>query len=295
METLLLNNEYLSQFKNYMSTYRLAHDETFLSLEDIENFRIDQNNHTMISIKRGEIIGCLSLMLSPYYLKANKARVRIFHCIEPIQYHYETLLKSIGDLSNEIEKLELFIPDYLGPVIQIYKSLGFTYYRNAYVMEEKNKSQVYAKFPKGFELKPFRFNQDEEAYAEVRNRAFRHLKGSEVPLTPDQVKDQYQDKSVLKDGMRILWHHQVHVGVIRMLLDEEGRLISFVAPIAIIPEYQGRGLGLELLNAGIEIGQNAGLYDCLLSLNSENEQALKLYKKLDFEVLITVSCYHLKI
>ena len=60
---------------------------------------------------------------------------------------------------------------------------------------------------------------------------------------------------------------------------EGGKDYSFVAPLAILPEHQGKGLGSSLLRAGIQIGYDNGYKDCMLTVNGENENALKLYYK----------------
>ena len=69
---------------------------------------------------------------------------------------------------------------------------------------------------------------------------------------------------------------------------EESEAYAFVAPIALLPEYQGKGLGLELLKCGIETGYANGLDNAMLVVNSENDKALGLYNKAGFELDMAV-------
>ncbi len=104
------------------------------------------------------------------------------------------------------------------------------------------------------------------------------------------------DDYLLKDGVQILWQGNEAVGLLRMELEDgpDGRF-SFVAPIALLPGHQGKGLGTELLKAGIAICQNNDLNDCMLSVNAENEQALGLYTKVGFTIDEAVSCFQMKL
>jgi ribosomal protein S18 acetylase RimI-like enzyme len=161
-------------------------------------------------------------------------------------------------------------------------------------MIRKNKSKLSETFTDDYYLKAFT-EKDAQTYADIRNAAFMNLKGSEVAIEADRVMELYKDTYVLNKGMCLLYHRDEAIGVIRMLKeeDETGRY-SFVAPIAIKPAYQGKGLGVKLLEAGIVIGQENGYKDCMLVVNAENEHALKLYKKVDFEIDMAVACYHKK-
>ena len=160
-------------------------------------------------------------------------------------------------------------------------------------MSRGGKGVVSPEFPEGYSLKRFIAGEDEHAWAEIRNRAFSTLKGSEVPQTVENVLKLATDPKLLNGGMVLLLHGEIPVGVIRMDREENDEgLFSFVAPIALIPEYQGKGLGSELLKAGIAIGVENGLPDCMLSVNGENQNALKLYRKNGFDLDMSVSCFH---
>lgn len=292
MEILKLTNKYLKDFKEYCSKYSDVHDESYLYTEDIDEFEIGEKNPTVLLIENNNIIGVLSLMMTDYFLKAKKYRVRIFHCESTVEEHYKALLDNIFPLSHEVENIEMFIPRSLTKVQNILKKLDFNYFRTAFLMERVNKPLLKETFPTGYDLKPFRSGKDEAVYKDIRNIAFKNLEGSQTPITEEDVVRLTTDTYLLKDGAQILWHNEKPIGIIRVLYDTyNNKDYGFVAPIAIIPEYQGRGLGLELLKAAIRVGQDSNYNDSLLSVNGENENAIKLYLKAGYEIDREMSCF----
>ncbi len=297
-----LQEKYLEGFKNYCRTYGAVHDDSFLYEEDIIELAVSDDNPTFLLLEEDRIIGVLSLLLDEYYLRDSKSRLLIYHCIQTDPKHYKALMEfvlmdSAVAKQKDVRKLEMFIPDELTDTIDILDVIGFKYYRTSFIMIRKNEEKVRANWSEEYQLKPFFKGQDEDVYANVRNIAFENLAGSAVPMTKDMVIKQAEDNYLLEDGMQVLWYQKHNpVGVIRVIseTDETGNY-SFIAPIAIVPEHQRKGLGRELLKAGIEIGQKNGYDDCMLVVNAENEQALSLYKKTAFKVDLAVSCYHLSI
>lgn len=291
-----LSEERLEEFKAYCYKYRYIHDESFLYDEDIEKFEVNEENPTYLLIENNTIAGVLSLMFSDYYLAGKKSRVRIYHCEHTDMESYKSLLEAALPLKVEIDRIEMFIPEKLNQVQQVLHTIGFDKQRTSYVMVRKDKPLVNANFPEGYHLRPIRKNKDESAYAMVRNEAFKNISGSQTPVTSEMVSKQNEESSLLSDGMQILWFDEKAVGVLRMLKESEDTGdYSFVAPIALLPEYQGKGLGCELLKAGIELGQKNGLVNCMLVVNAENEQALSLYVKNGFEVDMAVNCLTLEV
>lgn len=293
-----LQEKYLEGFKDYCKTYGAVHDDSFLYEEDIIKLSVSDDNPTFLLLEEERVIGVLSLLLDEYYLRDSKSRLLIYHCVQTEPKHYKALMEfvlmdSAVAKRNDVRKLEMFIPDELTDTTDILNTIGFEYYRTSFVMIRKNEEKVRTDWSEGYQLKPFIKGEDEEVYANVRNIAFKNLAGSAVPMTKDMVIKQSEDNYLLEDGMQVLWYQEHKpVGVVRVMseIDETGNY-SFIAPIAIVPEYQGKGLGRELLKAGIEIGQKNGYDDCMLVVNAENEQALSLYKKTAFKVDLAVSCY----
>src|SRR4029077_18311133 len=54
--------------------------------------------------------------------------------------------------------------------------------------------------------------------------------------------------------------------------------------ISVDPDFQGRGLGTELVLVGLEHLSDQGIETGMLYVDASNEAAVSLYKKLGFEV-----------
>jgi mycothiol synthase len=291
-----LSKENFSDFKQYCITHRTEHDESFLYDEDLEGFEIGNDNPTYLLYGDKELKGVCSFIQDAYHLKGNKARVRIFHCKSNQQKDYERLLEKMLPLDSKVERIIMYIPIQNTVSRQIAEKMGFFIERYSYIMERINQKPNEFFFKDGYELTDYVSNKDEDDYLYVRNAAFASLKGSEVPQTKEQVIEYMKPGQILTNGAKILRYNGNPVGIIRMEHElDQGKDYSFVAPLAILPEHQGKGLGTRLLRAGIQIGCDNGYNDCMLAVNAENENALKLYLKEGFEKTFEVACYNLKV
>jgi mycothiol synthase len=100
------------------------------------------------------------------------------------------------------------------------------------------------------------------------------------------------DDDYLEGGMMLLFHQGKPVGVIRGADDEyENAPIMNIGPVAVIPEYQGRGLGRILLRASLKFAKEKGYNRTILSVNGENERAQALYIQEGFKQVEAVVCY----
>ncbi len=244
---------------------------------------LKENNH---------IVGILSLMLDDYYKRSDKSRIRIFHTLSATCESYTMLFNRAIQDRLMVSKIEVFLSDSNIEFANHLRDLGFEYSWTSYVMIRDRKDLGSHNFPKGFSLKPFRPTIDEVNYLNVRNEAFKSLRGSDTPITKEMVIEQYNDIDLLENGMLILWENDIPVGIVRVVKEiEDAMKYSFISPIAIIPEYQGMGLGKNLLYAGINVGIENGLNNSMLVVSANNSNALKLYKAVGYEQNMSVSCY----
>lgn len=293
--------EFLSQdnyevFKQFCMTYRTVHDESFLYDEDFDDFVIGEDNPTSLLYRDERLVGVCSLIQDDFRLKANSARVRQFYCESETLEDYKSLFGKVLPLNSQVKKIIMFVPTHKKSSRKILEAMGFVIERYAYVMERCDEASLDYQFPEGYELTDYRYGIDDEAYLTVRNTAFASLKGSEIPHTKEQITKYMQPGQILKGGAKILRYAGEPVGIIRVEHEnEEGKDYSFIAPIAMMPEHQGKGLGAMLLRVGIQVGVDNGYPDCMLSVNLENENALKLYTKEGFKTTLEVVCYHLNV
>jgi len=286
-----LSQEYLGDFKKYCFLHRKDHDETYLSDEDIEEFKIGSENPTTLSIKEGIITGVCSFVIDEYQLKSNKSRARIFHCESNKQDEYEALYNALPEFPSSVHSIFLFIPSDKKLAFEAFLSLNFSVERYSAVLVRTNKEPLSYSFPENYSLDLYKRGIDDNDYLSVRNSAFKHIKGSEAEMTKDMLIKQMNESNILNNGTFILRYKEKAVGLISMSIEnEEGKDYSFVSPIALVKEHQGKGLGKNLLRAGIKAGAENGYNDCMLSVNSENENAVKLYLNEGFEKIVDMVC-----
>ena len=73
-------------------------------------------------------------------------------------------------------------------------------------------------------------------------------------------------------------------------------LTGNIGELAVIPEYQHRGIGSVLLSQSLELLQKMELKKITIGVDGENEKAMKLYKKFGFQVQenLTQKFYRMK-
>ena len=134
------------------------------------------------------------------------------------------------------------------------------------------------------DVRPFVLGQDEDAWLAVNNRAF--------AAHPEQGA---WEMDVLEAKMREPWFDADGF----LLHERDGRLAGFcwtkihadhdpplgeIFVIAVDPDFAGRGLGRELVLAGLDWLARRGLTVGMLYVDSSNTPAVRLYEKLGFEI-----------
>lgn len=294
-----MNVEYLSEarysdFIAFCMKSRNEVDDSFLYEEDLKNFQPDQDNPTYIILNdQSNIIAGVSLIKDSYYKRGKKGRFRIFHSIEPNPNIYKLMFQSIKSHTTEINDVFLFIQEDRFIIRDIFHSMQFQIERYAYFLTREAIEVVQPNLPNDYSFKTFEFNKDEDNYLYVRNTGFATLKGSETPMTVEDVKNMETNDDYLEGGIFLLYHQEKPIGVVRSTRDfHNNEAVQNIGPLALIPEYQGKGLGRQLLRKALEFGRSTGLPKAVLSVNADNEQAVHLYTKEGFKKEEAVVCYN---
>lgn len=294
MKVEALKKERVEDFKNYCRKHRLEVDDTFLhEEEDFKDFEANEENPTyVITDQQEKIIAAASLIIDDYYRRGKKGRFRIFHSEMEDVNCYNMLLQAILKHTEGLDNIFLFIPIMNKKLIGFIEGLNFNVERYSYLFLKEISEVPEPNFPEDYEVRSFRLGSDEEIWCEIRNTSFAKLKGSETPHTPETVAKMMSDVDHIEGGAMILYHKERPVGVVRGTMDDyEGAPVMVIGPLAIIPEYQGKGLGRSLLRASLKFAKEKAYKRTLLSVNAENERAKALYIQEGFRQVEAVVCY----
>ena len=267
-------------------------DDSYLIDEELAGFGLSPENPTyIVAGSAGEVTAAASLILNDYSRRGRKARFRIFHAESAGPDVYEALLQAILPHTAGMDKLNIFVPAVNAAAMAALEAAGFSVERYTYVLVRESLELPDFSLPPGYEIIPFRPGQDEAVWCEVRNAGFAKLQGNETPATPAMVKQMISGPDYIDGGLLILYHNGTAVGIVRGSADEyEGAPAMSVGPLAMLPEYQGRGLGRILLRAALRFAGEQSYSRSILCVNAENERAQVLYTGEGFKQVEAVAC-----
>lgn len=291
-----LREERIADFASYCRRHRKEVDESFLFDDELERFRPNKENPTYILTNiSGEVVGTASLILDEYRRSGRAGRFRMLHSETRALAAYRALMEAMLRHCDGLDSVYVFVPAANKTQAEMVQALGFSAERHSFVLVRGDLDVPEPCFPEGYCVRRF-VPGDEEIWCQVRNEAFRNLKGSEAPVTPRMIAEMAADGASLDGGMLILFHNEKPVGVVRGGPDEyEGSPAMEIGPLAIIPEYQGRGLGRSLLRTALRLARDRSFSQTILSVNAENERALSLYEQEGFRLVKAVVCYEYKL
>lgn len=274
-----LTSDRINDFIYYCKKHKNELDDSFLYDEDLKNFKPDNENPTYICINdKEEITGTASLIIDEYNRRGKKGRFRLFHSEYEDIDCYKKLLDFILTRTDGIDKIFIFIPVINIKLINIFKELRFTIERYSFLLIREEAVVPKCSLPAEYSIRALRPGTDENVWCEIRNISFKKLKGSETPITEEMVQKMINGDDYIEGGCMVLYHGEKPVGVVRGSRDEyEGSPIMNIGPLAIMPEYQQKGLGRSLLRAALQFAKDNSYDKTVLCVNADNERAKKLY------------------
>ncbi|MBP3040852.1 GNAT family N-acetyltransferase [Bacillaceae bacterium Marseille-Q3522] len=281
-----------ADFIAFCLKHRSKVDVSFLYDEDLENFAPDEENPTFIVKKGGKIIAAASLIMDDYHRRGRCGRFRIFYSEDKNLNIYSMLLSEAIKHIKEIDKVFLFVPVTNSELSDNIKRLDFAVDRYVYLLVKEITGPQVMDLPEGCTIREFQSGKDEDDWCFIRNTAFANLRGNSTPITPEMVRKQVSNPDYLEGGLLFLMHHHHPVGIIRGANDKyEGEPAINIGPLAILPEYQGKGLGRQLLRAMLDFAQKKKYKKVILCVNADNERAKELYLREGFVQMEGVIAY----
>lgn len=283
MSCCLMTHDEKKDFITYCKKHRSELDDSFLYDEDLANFEPDEENPTFVVRENGKVAAAASLILNDYHRRGKNGRFRIFHAETQDFESYSLLLTEILRCAAGLDKVFLFVPIVNKKLAANMERLGFAIERYAFILTRELGVCPSVELPGGYSIRTFQPENDEEAWCYIRNTAFLNLKGNSTPITRDMVHKLLSQPEYLEGGMMMLLHKDTPVGIIRGAHDDyEGAPAMTIGPVAILPAYQGKGLGKQLLRAALKFARQKNYQKTMLCVNAENESAKALYMQEGF-------------
>lgn len=287
-----LNSENLQSFRDFCRRNRSKVDDSYLYEDDLSSFEPNPENPTFLYLEGGKVVAAASLIIDEYNRKGNRARFRILYSEKDSKGIYDGIFHRILIHALDLDNVYIFVPTYNDKLMARMEKLGFCRERYTYLMVREDDPVKKEELPEGFALKAFDPERDIDEWCSVRNICFATVKGNETPINPEMVRSFAARNDYLESGMIILTHNGKAVGIVRGTRDEyEGKPIMNIGSVAVLPEYQGRGLGRVLLREAIRFAKRSGFSRTVLSVNADNEGARKIYDREGFKEVEGVVCY----
>lgn len=293
MQVIRLDVSRLGAFLEFCASNRDKVDGSFLADEDLSGFTAGDADPTfLLTGSGGCITGVASLMLTSRAISARRARFRILWCMDGDKQCYASLLNAMSDAVKGINSAYLFAPLEDAHFNGILDELGFIVERNVYSLKRSTAlPRAEAQLPNGLTIRPFVKGQDEVEWCNVRNSAFATVKGNEAPQSAEEVLRMASSPDSIEGAMLMIEEGGRTIAVARGSADEmDGRPSMNIGPIAVLPEKQGMGLGRALLRSLVMMAYDMGLDMTTLSVNADNEAALKLYISEGFTKMRSFAC-----
>ncbi|MNC11706.1 Mycothiol acetyltransferase [compost metagenome] len=293
MKIEALSQDKRDGFLDFCRKHRPDIDESFLYEEELAAFEVSEENPTYVAINaQGTLVAAASLILNDYNRRGRKGRFRIFQADTADHAIYRALLQAIVQHTAGLDKLNIFVPTVNTRETENMLAAGFAVERYSYLLVRDDVNVPDFSLPTGYEIKPFRPGADEPVWCEVRNAGFAKLRGNETPATPEMVAEMISGKNYIENGLLILYHNGRAVGIVRGADDDyEGSPIMNIGPLAVLPEYQGKGLGKILLRAALRFAKDNSYTQTVLCVNAENERAKALYIAEGFKQVEAAACF----
>jgi len=291
--TLRENNDSV-EFSNLLNLYnKMAKycnptayeiNEEFASV--IFNTNPDLWNNTIIfENPQNKIIGFASIMKLPFY----KDEWFVIYGIEPEYFESklpETLIEEILKIGTARDFQELYFQTsgtVSEPFDQKLRTLGFDPIHYYFFMSKEDSNILKSpEMPEGFSITGTSNIEDYKSIVSVINEAFKdsfmwnELKVRKWRKMMETINiNREYEYGIVNNGEKCIAFCNSYID-----LNEKDK--GFINTLAVIPDYQGRGIGSALFISRVNFLIKKGCMKINLPVDAKNEGALQLYEKYGF-------------
>ena len=273
----------------YCREHGAEHDSSYLPRA---GFAVTPEQPSYLLRSGSLVVGAASLMMTPRYVSQGAGRFAILHSTLPAAEPYALLLAAVQPHAASVHKLFLFLPDTRTQTAGFLEGLGFAVERYSYVLRRAPAESIEVIWPDGVALEALGPDDMIGAahFADCLNQSFSRLAGH-APLAANDLRTWFDDQGYLEGGVLLLKQDGRPIGTMMVMRDTEEPGTAEVAALGIVPARQGAGLGRRLLRYGVDLAARRGFHSVVLSVNAENESALRLYLAEGFHPIETMVCY----
>ncbi|MCP1187428.1 GNAT family N-acetyltransferase [Paenibacillus sp. 1781tsa1] len=238
---------------------------------DLDHISKKDGDHALLCYRESELVGLLSWYPSDGVTGNINA---IVHPDFRRQGVFRSLLdRAILDMKPQgINQLSYRVPQDLSSGLLTAQSLGAMYDRAEYSMQLVNEVLSVVEPP---ELTlSVAEAEDMEFMVTCSSQAFGD--------SEDWTREYFMQTNEPSRVTYIAWQNQLPVGLVRV--NSINATTAFIHNFCILPAYQGRKIGRTVLHILVNLLRQQHYADIRLSVVTENERALNLYRSVGFEV-----------
>ncbi|XP_039066394.1 N-alpha-acetyltransferase 50-like [Hibiscus syriacus] len=132
----------------------------------------------------------------------------------------------------------------------------------------------------------------------VRDKNVMQLKKLNTAIFPVRYNEKYYaDALASGEFTKLAYYSDICVGSIACRLEkkEGGAICVYIMTLGVLAPYRGLGIGTKLLNHVLELCLKQHILEIYLHVQTNNEDAIKFYKKFGFEITETIKNYYTNI
>jgi mycothiol synthase len=278
-----------AQLVQYCAKHGAEHDASYLPGA---HFTVTPKQPSHLLLSDASVVGVASLMLTPRYTSVGTGRFAILHSTMKTAEAYACLYAAVQPHTRGLRNVYLFLPEKVQDTAAILHGLGFRIERYSYALRKAPAVSGDIVWPEGVAVEALDSENavGAQQFADCLNDSFAALAGH-ADVSAGDVRSWFDEQEHLDGGICLLKQDGRPIGTVMVMTDGEDPAQAEVGALGIVGVLQGRGLGRLLLRYAVGFAVQNRFGSVVLSVNAENESALRLYQSEGFSVIETMVCY----